>query len=222
MGYVAVVLITILMSFIVVRVGGFALQMTGMESSAARFQALSAFTGTGFTTAEAERVVRNKKRRQIITVLIVLGNAGLVAIIATLVVSFSQVTGGYSWFFIRLAVIVAGVFILYRLIVVSRVGRWIFSWVRKPVMRFVLKGSPDIEEVYDAGRGWSISLVTVKKGSKNIDLPMADASLGEDIAVLSVDRGDTSITRPSGEERIQEGDRLLVYGRGAAIRRLAA
>jgi hypothetical protein len=220
MGYVAVVLITILMSFIVVRVGGFALQMTGMEASAARFQALSAFTGTGFTTAEAERVVRNKTRRQIITVLIVLGSVGLVAVVATLVVSFSQVTG-YAWFFIRLAVIIVGVFVLYRLIIVSRVGHWVFSWMRKPLLRFVLKGSPDIEDVYDAGRGWSISLVTVKKGSKNIDLPMADAFAREDIMVLSVDRGDTSITRPSGEEQIQEGDRLLVYGSGAAIKRLA-
>ena len=92
MGYVAVVLITVLMSFIVVSVGGFALQMTGMEATAARFQALSAFTGTGFTTAEAERVVRNRTRRQIITVLIVLGNVGLVAVVATLVVSFSPVS----------------------------------------------------------------------------------------------------------------------------------
>jgi hypothetical protein len=221
MGYVAVVLITVLMSFIVVSVGGFALQMTGMEATAARFQALSAFTGTGFTTAEAERVVRNKTRRQIITVLIVLGNVGLVAIIATLVVSFSQVTG-YSWFFIRLVVIIAGVFVLYRLIIVSRIGQWIFSWVRKPLMRFVLKGSPDIEDVYDVGKGWSISLVTVKKGSNNIDRAIADVFAGEDIAVLAIDREGISVNKPSDEERIQEGDRLLVYGSGKALKRLTA
>jgi hypothetical protein len=209
------------MSFIVVSVGGFALQMTGMEATAARFQALSAFTGTGFTTAEAERVVRNKTRRQIITVLIVLGNVGLVAIIATLVVSFSQVTG-YSWFFIRLVVIIAGVFVLYRLIIVSRIGQWIFSWVRKPLMRFVLKGSPDIEDVYDVGKGWSISLVTVKKGSNNIDRAIADVFAGEDIAVLAIDREGISVNKPSDEERIQEGDRLLVYGSGKALKRLTA
>jgi len=221
MGYVAVVLITVLMSFLVVSVGGFALQMTGMEATAARFQALSAFTGTGFTTAEAERVVRNRTRRQIITVLIVLGNVGLVAVVATLVVSFSQVTG-YAWFFIRLVVIIAGVFVLYRLIIVSRMGHWIFSWFRKPLMRFVLKGSPDIEDVYDAGKGWSISLVTVKKGSNTIDRAIADVFAGEDIAVLAIDREGISVNKPSDDERIQEGDRLLVYGRGAVVKRLAA
>ena len=221
MGYVAVVLITILMSFIVVRIGGFALQMTGMEASAARFQALSAFTGTGFTTAEAERVVRNKKRRQIITVLIVLGNAGLVAIIATLVVSFSQVTG-YAWFFIRLVVIVAGVFILYRLIIVSRLGRWIFSWVRRPLLRFVIKGSPDVEDLYDAGTGWSLNLVSVKKGSSKAGLSIADVVAEIDVELLSIDREGTSINRPSGEEKIQEGDRLLVYASGKALKQLTA
>lgn len=221
MGYVAVVLITILMSFIVVRIGGFALQMTGMEAAAARFQALSAFTGTGFTTAEAERVVRNKKRRQIITVLIVLGNVGLVAVVATLVVSFSQVTG-YAWFFIRLAIIVAGVFILYRLIIVSRVGRWIFSWVRKPLLRFVVKGSTDVEDLYDAGTGWSVKLVSIKKGSSKIGLTIADVVAEGDVELLSIDREGNSINRPSGEEKIQEDDRLLVYASGKALKRITA
>ncbi len=34
--------------------GAIALEITGMERSKARFQALSALSGTGFTTSEAE------------------------------------------------------------------------------------------------------------------------------------------------------------------------
>ena len=93
MAYLGILLIAILISFIVVRIGGFALQLTGMESNVARFQALSAFTGTGFTTTEAERVVQHRTKRRIVTILIILGNAGLVTIIATLVATFTQVTG---------------------------------------------------------------------------------------------------------------------------------
>jgi len=52
MAYLGILLVAILISFIVVRIGGLALQLTGMESDVARFQALSAFTGTGFTTKE--------------------------------------------------------------------------------------------------------------------------------------------------------------------------
>ena len=93
MAYLGILLIAILISFVVVRIGGFALQLTGMESNVARFQALSAFTGTGFTTTEAERVVQHRTKRRIVTILIILGNAGLVTIIATLVAIFTQVTG---------------------------------------------------------------------------------------------------------------------------------
>ena len=74
MGYVGILLLTILTSFIAVRIGAFALHLTGMDPEVAAFQALSAFSGTGFTTSEAERVVRHKSRRRIITILIILGN----------------------------------------------------------------------------------------------------------------------------------------------------
>ena len=121
MAYVGILLVAILVSFIVVRIGGFALQLTGIEPDVARFQALSAFSGTGFTTTEAERVVQHRTRRRIVTILIILGNAGLVTIIATLVASFTQVSG-YSWFFIRLAIIIVSILVLYRLIIGSRVG----------------------------------------------------------------------------------------------------
>ena len=70
MAYVGILLIAILVSFIAVRIGGFALQLTGIEPDVARFQALSAFSGTGFTTREAERVVGHRTRRRIVTILI--------------------------------------------------------------------------------------------------------------------------------------------------------
>ena len=76
-------LLTILLSFLIIRAGAIALMMTGMDQERARFQALSAFSRAGFTTREAEMVVNNPRRRRIISWLIILGNAGLVAIIVT-------------------------------------------------------------------------------------------------------------------------------------------
>jgi len=49
--------------------------------SLAKFQSLSCFTRTGFTTQEAELITINKRRRRIASVLIVLGNGGLVVMI---------------------------------------------------------------------------------------------------------------------------------------------
>jgi len=81
-------LILIAGSALVVKVGTVALRMTGLDVKRARFQALSAFTGTGFTTKDSELVVRDDRRRRIIMTLMILGNAGFVTVLATLIGSF--------------------------------------------------------------------------------------------------------------------------------------
>ncbi|HKK31544.1 MAG TPA: potassium transporter TrkA, partial [Alphaproteobacteria bacterium] len=51
------------LSLIVVRVGAEALTLTGLSRQEAKFQARSAWTGTGFTTTESEDVVSHPVRR---------------------------------------------------------------------------------------------------------------------------------------------------------------
>src|SRR6188472_4681707 len=82
------VLVVVLVSVLVARVGTVALTLTGMSRESARFQARSAFFGVGFTTAEAESVVGHPVRRRIIMWLILLGNAGVISVLGTLVISF--------------------------------------------------------------------------------------------------------------------------------------
>jgi hypothetical protein len=219
MAYVGILLIAILVSFIIVRIGGFALQLTGIEPDVARFQALSAFSGTGFTTREAERVVGHRTRRRIVTILIILGNAGLVTIIATLVASFTQVTG-YTWFFIRLAIIVGGIFGLYQLIIRSNVGQRILDRLQRPLMNRILRGAPAVEEIFHVEKDWAISLVMIKGSSKSIGQSVADIAAEGDIEILSIDRIDTYLTRPDREEKIVEGDRLLVYANRKSVKRI--
>ena len=77
---VILLIIFICISYLIVRVGAIALEMTGMDKAKARFQALSAFSGTGFTTREAEMVVNHPRRRKIATYLMILGNAGIVTV----------------------------------------------------------------------------------------------------------------------------------------------
>jgi hypothetical protein len=212
-------LIAILVSFIVVRIGGFALQLTGIDPEVARFQALSAFSGTGFTTREAERVVGHRTRRRIVTILIILGNAGLVTIIATLVASFTQVSG-YTWFFIRLAIIVGGIFGLYQLIIRSNVGQRILDRLQRPLMNRILREAPAVEDIFHVEKDWAISLVMIKGSSKSIGLSVADITAEGDIEILGIDRADAYLTRPDREEKIVQGDRLLVYANRKAVKRI--
>ena len=76
--YVVPVILVVAISAFVVKIATVALKMTGLEEKKAHFQALSAFTGTGFTTHDSELVLENDIRRKIIIVLMVLGNAGLI------------------------------------------------------------------------------------------------------------------------------------------------
>jgi hypothetical protein len=219
MAYVGILLIAILVSFIIVRIGGFALQLTGIEPDVARFQALSAFSGTGFTTREAERVVGNRTRRRIVTILIILGNAGTVTVIATLVASFTQVEG-YMWFFIRLAIIIGGIFGLYQLIIRSNFGRRIPAWLQRPIVNRILRGAPAVEEIFHVEKDWAISLVTMKGSSKSIGLSVADITAEGDIEILSIDRVGAYITKPNWDEKIVEGDRLLVYANRKSVKQI--
>ena len=85
----AISLFTILtISVIFVRIGSVALELTGFPERVARFQARSAFTGTGFTTHESMVVVNHPHRRPIISVLMILGNAGIVTRVAALILSY--------------------------------------------------------------------------------------------------------------------------------------
>lgn len=219
MAYVGILLITIPVSFIIVRIGGFALHLTGIEPEVARFQALSAFSGTGFTTREAERVVGHRTRRRIVTILIILGNAGTVTVIATLVASFTQVEG-YAWFFIRLAIIVGGIVGLYQLIIRSNVGQRIVDWMQRPIVNRILRAAPVAEEVFHVEKDWAISLVMIEGSSKSNGLSVADISREGDIEILGINRAGTYLTRPDKEEKIAGGDRLLVYANRKAVKRI--
>ncbi len=92
-----VVVVTLIL--LVTRVATVALTMTGMSLDHARFQARSAFTGTGFTTAEAEAVVSHPARRRIVAVLMLLSGAGAISVLGTLILSFAGIdstTGGLA------------------------------------------------------------------------------------------------------------------------------
>ncbi len=220
MAYVGILLVTILISFIIVRIGGFALQLTGIEAEIARFQALSAFSGTGFTTREAERVVGHRTRRRIVTILIILGNAGTVTVIATLVASFTQV-GGYLWFFVRLAIIIAGIAGLYQLIIRSDVGQRIIDRLQRPFVKRILRASPVTEEVFHVDREWAISLVMMRRDSKGIGLSVGDITAQGDIQILGIDRAGAYLVRPLMEDKVAQGDRLLVYASKRAVKRIS-
>ncbi len=112
-----VALLTILgLSLFITRIATVALKMTGLSQDAAKFQARSAFTGTGFTTSETESVVDHPVRRRVIMLLMILRSAGLLTIVLSLIISFVGTAGEEGFDRItRLFWILSGVGVLWGL-----------------------------------------------------------------------------------------------------------
>jgi len=110
-----------------VRAAAIALMMTGMDEKRARFQALSSFSGTGFTTKEAEFVLNHPVRRRIITWLMILGNAGIVTVIVTATSSFAT-SKGYK-LPINVLILLIGIYVIYRVVTRKKLmRRWRALW----------------------------------------------------------------------------------------------
>lgn len=142
---------TLAVSFIVVRIGAVAFQLTGLEWSLAKFQALSCFTGTGFTTKEAELITGNPQRRKIASFLMVLGNAGLVVMIASfastlmpkdtalsnlLMKRFLPLTlADSAVVLLNLALLAAGVVIVYKIFTNNKLTLRLTDYMRAKIVK---------------------------------------------------------------------------------------
>ena len=106
-------LVVLVLSILVTRIATLALVHTGLSSESARLQARSAFTGVGFTTSEAEKIVRHPVRRRIVMLLMLLGNAGMVTAVSSLLLTFLEIGEGdvsSSW---RLLILAGGIALLW-------------------------------------------------------------------------------------------------------------
>jgi len=224
----------LVVSFIVVRIGAIAFQLTGLEWSLAKFQALSCFTGTGFTTKEAELITGNKQRRQIASVLIILGNAGLVIMIATLASSLvphetiiSKLSKSLLPFaippslviWVNLAIIAVVVYGIYRLFTHEKFARRLTNFLRKKIIKREIFQRVSFEELLLATGGYGISRVVVGAGSPVSNKMLSRSELREhDVTVLAIVRGGETIPNPTANTRILLGDELVCFGKLENIR----
>jgi hypothetical protein len=191
--------------------GSIALEATGMERTKARFQALSALTGSGFTTRETESVVNHPKRRRIVSWLMFLGNAGVIVFIVAFIIWIrSTLTSPSPFQIILLAVsiLVFGLFIW--LGTLDRITSRLVGSFRKKGML-----SPDMtmgEIVHQTGE---YGVVRQEVGAK---VPVHGCALkeigagGKGHVILAIERGDKVLPLPKAEEIIMPGDHLLCYG----------
>lgn len=204
-------LLAIFVSFLVVRAAAIALMMTGLDRNRAVFQALSAFTGTGFTTTEAERVVRHPMRRKIISWLMILGNAGIVTVIVATTTSLATSEG--LRLPINIVILFIGILIIYKVATSAGfVRKWEKYIERKLVKAAIFEEAP-VEDLLHLIEGYGLVRAIIKEGSPLAGRPLSELRAGEKgILFLGIERVREWIPTPRATETIQVGDRLVIYG----------
>lgn len=214
MAAVISLVVIVTLGLLVTRVATVALTMTGMSLAHARFQARSAFTGTGFTTSEAETVVSHPARRRIVMALMLVSGAGAISVLGTLILSFAGVdsTGGG----LRRAAVIVGC--LTALLWLAR-NRYVDALLRRVIER-VLRRITDLEVrdyaalLHLRGR-WRVVQIPVSDDDWIASRPLGRLRLPEEgVAVLGVERDDgTWVGAPADDFRLRSGDVVVLYGR---------
>ncbi len=214
---VLVLLLILLVALLINRIATAALMSTGMSRQYAKFQARSAFTGVGFTTSEAEEVVSHPVRRRIVMILMLIGNAGIATVVATLLLGFTGAEPGDQ--LLRTGVLIVGVAAIWLLAASQRME----SALRRVFIK-IFRGNENLA-VHDylgllqIGRDYSVGELQVQSGDWLAGRSLAEAKLrDEGVVVLGVERNGEYHGAPDGDSRIEAGDTLVIYGRAKALR----
>lgn len=209
-------LIFIAVWLLVLWIGSIALEATGMERSRARFQALSALSGTGFTTTHAEAIVEHPRRRRIVSYLMFLGNTGIIALILLVILYARAGIAPPSTTTIVIAVVVLlaiGLAIWLRLI-----DKLTTAILRLMGRERVISLHIAQKILYQAG-DFALVRLAIGKEARVLGLTIKDAGFQQQaIAILAIERGSDVLSQPKAEEKLLAGDNLLCYGKLASIK----
>ena len=204
-------LLAILISFLFVRAASIALMMTGLEKHKAKFQALSAFSGTGFTTKEAELIVNHPVRRKITRWLMIMGNAGIVTVIVTATSSFTT-SAGYQ-LPLNIFLLIIGIFFIYKLASSRGFGRKWENFIEKKLIKSSGFEESTTEDLLHFIEGYGLVKKIISEKSPMIGLSIAKLELNKKgILVLGIEREKSWIPTPKPSEILKDYDRLIVYG----------
>jgi len=217
MGAALSVFVLLSLSIFIVRIASVALRLTGLEETSARFQSLSAFTGTGFTTSEAETVVNYPIRRRIVSMLMIIGNMGLVTVFATLVVSLVRTEGEVGAVIVQVIWLLGGLALLWFLMLNKTADRIMCSFIGKILESTTFLGERSFHRLLQIGDGYSVCEHPVDPGWLNEDGNLIESdlvTLALTVLVVRSPNGELSAGH-SFHGHINAGDSVVLFGRDA-------
>lgn len=207
------------LSALITKIATIALVHTGLSTESAKFQSRSAYTGVGFSTSESEKIMNHPVRRKIIFNLMIIGNAGIVTVMSSLILTFVLPE--------TLASKLYGLII----VIVGMISIWFAinsKWIDKALSRMIngmLKRYTDIEiqdyaAILHLKDDFKISEKLIGEHDWMANKTLSALNLrSEGLIVLGIDRkGSDYVGSPNGNALIMPKDVITVYGKSEVIR----
>ncbi|MCK5451081.1 MAG: TrkA C-terminal domain-containing protein [Candidatus Omnitrophica bacterium] len=217
--FVIPVILIIVISAFIVKIASVALNLTGLDEKKSFFQSLSAFTGTGFTTRDSELIVGHDIRRRIIMFLMILGNAGLVSVITTLMFSFGK--GGTARVFINIIVILLSILLIIKISLNKSITRKLTKKIQEKLIKSSTFTKRPVEEILRLAEGYGIAEVTLNEGCLDIGKSLIESSFRQqEILIIAIERGTKVFPAPHASDQLLLNDTLICYGKLENITRI--
>jgi len=209
---IGLMLLVVGITVLVVKAGAIALRLTGMEAQRAEFQALSAVTGTGFTTRESELVMADPRRRKIVGALMIFGNVVLVTLVGLLVGSFTTTEQRYEVPVYALLLGVGG-YVVYRVLTARGVMRRWDRWVDEHLRKRLRVKEHSFAEVLTLAPGYGVAELRIDAASPFAGKTLARSGFREaGLLVLAIRRNEQVRPTPHAGDTIEAGDQVICYG----------
>jgi len=213
-------LILFVLIWLLIEILSIVLKLTGLELSKARFQVISILTHTGFTTRESELIVQHPARRRIASALMIISYVAQITLITLLFNVLTQASRNILGTAIALSIMALFVIVVTQSKYLSeRFDKATEKLLKSRIKKANTNGR--IEQVLNLSPEFSIYEMIVDTESFICDKTLRELQLKEHfIQVLKIDRGSEMIDFPKADTRVLAGDRMIVYGRIAALTKM--
>ncbi len=210
-------LTVITMTLLATRIAAVALSLTGMSDTSAKFQARSAFSGAGFTTSESEIIMTDPRRRKIILKLMLIGNVGFVAIMATGILSFMHLKNDKS--LVSIIVFLAGLGFLLFLALSKTMEKYLRKIIQKYFKKHTSFYVKNYENLLCLNGEFILAEIPVEKNDWLENKSLEAAKLDEEgVLVLGIRKTSGEyIGIPQGDTVFQLDDSIILYGHSEQI-----
>ncbi|MDD3478548.1 MAG: TrkA C-terminal domain-containing protein [Candidatus Izemoplasmatales bacterium] len=215
-------MVVLLIYFFFIEIFTVLFRLTGMTKSKSRFQVISLFTNSGYTTQEAELIMNHQLRRRLANTTMLFGyilNVTVISVLINIIMTLGTAQSTDVWKFV---IYLGSFFILLTIIGRIRfIDRFFQNLIKRVAVLFLYRKNTNILEVLDHYDNNAIVEVALKHVPTYLEgIPLKDNGLKTEhgLTILAIQRNNHTLVRITGEDLLLEGDLVVVFGSLKQIR----